>query len=95
MINSGDIYKIVPLTLVLAKVFFYYLDSPKSDNFNIYYVFYIKYNPKNNYLFYYNYLFYFIIIKIFKGLISKWFIYLIFKLYKTNIIYYNIKYYSK
>ena len=76
MINSGDIYKIVPLTLVLAKVFFYYLDSPKSDNFNIY-------------------LFYFIIIKIFKGLISKWFIYLIFKLYKTNIIYYNIKYFSK
>ena len=76
MINSGDIYKIVPLTLVLAKVFFYYLDSPKSDNFNIY-------------------LFNFIIIKIFKGLISKWFIYLIFKLYKTNIIYYNIKYFSK
>ena len=76
MINSGDIYKIVPLTLVLAKVFFYYLDSPKSDNFNIY-------------------LLYFIIIKIFKGLISKWFIYLIFKLYKTNIIYYNIKYFSK
>ena len=36
MINSGDIYKIVPLILVLAKVFLFYLDSPKSDNFNIY-----------------------------------------------------------
>ena len=33
--NSGDIYKIVPLAFVLAKVFLFYLDSPKSDNFRI------------------------------------------------------------
>ena len=36
----------VPLALVLAKVSLFYLDSPKSDNFNMY--FYIKINPKNN-----------------------------------------------
>ena len=33
--NSGDIYKIVPLAFVFAKVFEFYLDSPKSDNFTI------------------------------------------------------------
>jgi len=33
--NSGDIYKIVPLASVLAKVLLFYLDSPKSDNFKI------------------------------------------------------------
>ena len=40
----------VPLALVLAKVSLFYLDSPKSDNFNIYYFYinYIKFNTKNN-----------------------------------------------
>ena len=37
--NSGDIYKIVPLAVVLAKVPKFYLDSPKSDNFKIYFFF--------------------------------------------------------
>ena len=34
--NSGDMYIKVPLALVLAKVFLFYLDSPKSDNFKLY-----------------------------------------------------------
>ena len=48
--SSGDIYKIVPLALVLAKVPLFYLDSPKSDNFIIYYldIYYIKFNAKYN-----------------------------------------------
>ena len=40
----------VPLALVLAKVPLFYLDSPKSDNFIIYYldIYYIKFNAKYN-----------------------------------------------
>ena len=39
--SSGDIYRIVPLAVVLAKVFFVYLDSPKSDNLIKYFLCYI------------------------------------------------------
>ena len=58
-------YKIVPLAVVLAKVLWFYLDSPKSDNFKIYLI--------SD----------FIITKIFLGLISKWLIFIIFKLYNA------------
>ena len=54
----------VPLAAVWAKVFLFYLDSPKSDNFKIY-------------------LFFISLTKIFSGLISKWLIFIIFKLYNT------------
>ena len=62
----------VPLATVLAKVFLFYLDSPKSDNFRIYF-------------------FSFKITKIFSGFISKWLIFIIFKLHNTLIIDYSIK----
>ena len=35
--NSGDIYKIVPLAAVFTTVYLLYVDSPKSDNFKIYF----------------------------------------------------------
>ena len=65
----------VPLAEVWAKVFLFYLDSPKSDNFKIY-------------LFFTYFTF---LTKIFSGLISKWLIFIIFKLYNTLIINYNIE----